>query len=537
MTTSSAPVEASTLVRHWAMGFGFVFALSLVWAIASPVGSGPDEPAHVIRSASVASGELLGERVDDAIRAVEVPESLNVLNGPYVSCYAFQAQIPADCGGDFDADRTLALVNTTSGTAPPAYYVVVGGPVRLVPDTTGVYLSRALSGALIAAFVAAAFTAARFGSRAPTAVVAIFVAWTPQAAFLSGVVNPNSLEIGAAVAVWTLAYVLFAGPRIPTRAQRVLVLALVVACCAFIVSRHLSPLWLLVVGLAMLVLVEPARLLELVRDRVVQLGAAAVAVVGLVSGIWILRAGTLDGLLPTGEPDSQGFASDFLLISGRLDYIFGTAIGHFGWLDTPAPSYTRLAWTVAIGLVLVVGLAAGTTRQRIAVVGVALVTAIGPVLIETSQFGRYSFVWQGRYSLPLGVGAVILAGFAAGRLRGTARDLVRTIVVPLVWVLTVGRIVAFYFALRRYTVGTGGPRIIFGNEQWSPPLGAFPVMVLATIVMVGLGWFVIRTMAPMWTVPELVVDDDGAEVPPDEPPITEELDPVGPSPSDGASHG
>ena len=90
--------------------------LSAVWAIASPIGAGPDEPAHIIKAAAVARGQLVGTGIGGG--RVEIPEYLVATQAR--TCFAFRADATADCarraghGGTNDATG-----NTTAGLYNP----------------------------------------------------------------------------------------------------------------------------------------------------------------------------------------------------------------------------------------------------------------------------------------------------------------------------------------------------------------------------------------------------------------------------------
>jgi len=57
--------------------FAIVWLLSIAWSLATPLFGGPDEPAHVIKAATVARGEFTGELIgksDSPFGRVLVPE-------------------------------------------------------------------------------------------------------------------------------------------------------------------------------------------------------------------------------------------------------------------------------------------------------------------------------------------------------------------------------------------------------------------------------------------------------------------------------
>ena len=49
--------------RNWLISFAVLFIAVAAWSFASPLGSAPDEPAHLIRAASLVRGELIGKPI------------------------------------------------------------------------------------------------------------------------------------------------------------------------------------------------------------------------------------------------------------------------------------------------------------------------------------------------------------------------------------------------------------------------------------------------------------------------------------------
>ncbi len=139
-----------------------------------------------------------------------------------------------------------------------------------------------------------------------------------------------------------------------------------------------------------------------------------------------------------------------------------------------------------------------------------------PVLVEAAGAHEAGFIWQGRYSLPLGVGVPIVAGIGVGSSEGAER-LGRRLGIVLVAGLAGAQLLAFAAAIHRYAVGAGGPLWFFPDAKWNPPVPSLLLIVgFGIAVALGLWWIV---LAP----PELL-HRDGDRRP--EPPPTPTSEPT-----------
>ena len=168
---------------------------------------------------------------------------------------------------------------------PPAYYLFEGLVGRLVsPGANAVRLMRLASVALVAALVASAAASFARVRRPWPAMAGLLVALTPMVFHIGSSVNPNGVEMGAAIALWASAAVLIS--EAATRIDRRLVLR---------VARRRARVGSLASGVAL----DPAAHLPriavprrqptvraLVRSRDVQLTTAAVAVAALFQIGW-----------------------------------------------------------------------------------------------------------------------------------------------------------------------------------------------------------------------------------------------------------
>ncbi|WP_374945823.1 DUF2142 domain-containing protein, partial [Agreia sp.] len=69
-----------------------LFLLAAAWAISSPISSGPDEPAHFVKAASVARGQLVGPQGTYG-NEVDVPQYVQWTNAR--TCFVFHPAVPA----------------------------------------------------------------------------------------------------------------------------------------------------------------------------------------------------------------------------------------------------------------------------------------------------------------------------------------------------------------------------------------------------------------------------------------------------------
>ncbi|HEX2564158.1 MAG TPA: DUF2142 domain-containing protein, partial [Acidimicrobiales bacterium] len=376
--------------RRWLVTFGLLVAVASAWSLVTPPGGGPDEPAHAIKAAAVAGGELTGDPyppVGGGARVVEAPASLDALDP---TCFAFRPGISAGCRPSYEGPDDVEEMVTNAGVSPPVYYALVGGPLRLFPSLDGLYLARLVSGVIAAALVATAVQLAA-AARSRFLVVAVAVTWTPMAASLTGVINPSALELSAAVLVWVSGLLLVRPNPLPGWLERRLIWHFALASALFAVSRQLSPL-LLACMVGVLAIAAPwPRLRDLVIDRRTWVPAGAVVVATAFAAWWLAA-------YPVGEdatvpPTAVGGRDALLTPFGYLGTLYDQMIGVFGWLDATPPVGVVLAWTVAVGVVVVLGAALGARRVVVALVAITAVSVVVPSLIQASQMEEHGILF------------------------------------------------------------------------------------------------------------------------------------------------
>lgn len=475
--------------------FALLMAVTSAWSLMTPIASGPDENAHIIKAAAVVRGDLHGHSLpgNPGAGAVDIPAIYAVANA-YPVCFAFKGDVAADCAPDLPTGDAAAEITTASTWVirnNPAYYAVVGLPSLLPPGAYTYYLMRLVNATLCSLVLAWAFVSLSEVARRPFVAVGIATAITPMVVYLNSIVNSSGLEISAALALWVSLLALVKAPdpaRVTSRAAAIAVITVVLMN-----ARGMSPLYVAAIVATVAVVVGPwSGFLTAFLDRRTWpwLG---VIVAGTVPALWwTLSAGTLEGG-GAGHPELT-----FLTTANRTFFDTGdfliASIGRFGWFDTHLPMLAYIAFIALGGLPILLTLTVGDRRTRSAVVGVMAVAVLLPVLVHAWQASSVGYIWTARYSIPLFVGVAVAAGFlsrdAFAGLPAWIGDRVLGVVVPL---LAFGTAVAFLFALRRYAIGDtqswGG--VISG--EWAPPIHGLVLFAVEAVALAVGAWALVRS--------------------------------------------
>lgn len=493
--------------RH---AFAVVLVLAFLslacWSFADPLVAAPDEQAHILRADALVHGQFGSPTTPPSKVSVMVtlPTSM-VYSAVYPICWQQKQDVPATCSAPWPTNEAPVPVSIYVAHYPPLYYLLVGSATYVSQQRGVIYLMRLISCALSALMLAlSAYAIARW-SRRRTLYAALLVVLTPQVTFLASSVNPSGFEITTAVCLWTLVTIWgFEHREDPPRA---LITLLAVVAGVLVLIRGLSPLWLALAAVTLIVLVGPRASYDLVRRRHdIQRAGVAVAGAGVLAALWIFTQGTLN-ILPVGYAVPRG-SSTFATVRLVASFIQGwlrECVGILGWLDTELPGFVYRSWyTIVIGL-LVIALWRGNWRDRLLVAGLAVLVPLLPFLLVLRQAKVLGVVWQGRDILPLAVGAAIVAMSVAGappvtrarraaaRVTALTRQRVATsCLVGVIGVVSLANLLAFYTNLRRYAVGRYGPTFFFLHAQgWSPPTGQFLTLALYGLVTAGFGGVIV----------------------------------------------
>ena len=468
----------------WYLLFLLLFVVIGAWSASQPLFSYPDEGAQTVKAQAVAHGQLTYEYTpSDQPSIGKATAPLAYKEGIVASlCFIFSPGRPASCAGPFqNSDRPVTL-DTYVSRYPPLYYLLVAPASLVSSPSVGLYLMRLLSAAVSAAFLASALVSAlRLRSR-PFLPLGVAVAMTPTAVYMASAVNPNGLEISSALCLWTAGLVYLCDGS----AGDLRLLSRVGLSAAVLVSmRGLSPLWLALIGLALLALCSRRRLRGVARRTSVRVWAGVVVAVTVAAVAWIVAQHTL-------RIGGSGVPAQWTLwhivtdaASFTLEYL-REMVNVFAPYPYPAPSSPAFVW----GLVTVALLALAMTsrgvarpaRRRTAAVILALIVAVLliPIVIDTVSARTEAFEWQGRYTLPLAVGIPVLAAYALGNdERLTRPPTLRLTAGVITFALVAEQIHQFVWTMHRYMVGINGP-LDFLSGPWQPP--APPLLLTAAFV-------------------------------------------------------
>jgi Predicted membrane protein (DUF2142) len=526
MTALPPALRRSPLLVAFAL-----FAVALgSWSLATPWWGSPDEFQHVYRAYATAHGHLYIE--PEPVLAgtggvVQVPREWEISRRT-IFCYGGRPSVSASCAAPPSGDRTLSRRGSTAARYNPVYYLAVGWPALLFAPEQSPYAMRVASSVLSAWFLAWAVTSALLTRRPRLSGGAALLAMTPMVVFMGAVVNPNGLEISAALACWASLFALLTGADVPDRVRGVLMRRAALSAGAMVVTRALSPLWLAVIVAVAVVIASRRQLRSFFRGAA--LGwVGLVAVVSVAAVVWTYAARTLM-LNQLTDPTHYSLGQRLGLAWGgwtRQGMMWRGTVGNLGWLDTQLPPQVVLVWTAAALVVLVGALVCAAWRPRLSLVLALLTAVLLPVLVEALNWNTSGPVWQPRYSLPLTAGVVVVAGIllaqADVRLGRWALAIGLLALAAAVWANVYG----FVFTLVRYVTGLGKPFSL--TDGWQPPLGGVPLTVAnAAAWLVGaaaLYWFAGR--------PDRRPDGRADDSPDAEPQLslTRELSPVEPGDS------
>ncbi|MFJ9788258.1 DUF2142 domain-containing protein [Streptomyces globosus] len=495
--TRLADRAARSPKRLWAVSFALFFTLAASWSAATPLGGSPDEHAHLIRAAAVARGQINGPEVmvphvvggiegKFSETAVRLPDWYRQLPTQH-ECYSWDQEKPASCAPPLKGTGQTAQATTAAGRYHPAYYLATGWPSLFADGKAGLYLMRLLSAALCSALLASAVvTAAEWRRRRGAVLLGVFAAATPMSLYMTGMVNPSGGEIAAGMLVWTALLAVMASPDPHLLNRR---LARIGIGGAVLVNiRPLGLIWFAGAVFFALLLQERGVLRSLLRRKATWLWSALLGV--STAGAMLWAAAHPDHSV-ISVPESLTWKEAVRQTLGNtMDYVH-QMLGYFGWLDTPAPAFTWLAWLGVLAVLTALGLLYGRPLEVLALLGMLAAVVVVPVLGQASQAEKLGMIWQGRYLLPFAVGLPLMAVVIAARRAPEGGLPWRRLTGFAVAALAVADAAAFFWTLRRFAVGTAGPWIPYA-AHWAPPGGwvlwvgvhtaaAFAIVLLALV--------------------------------------------------------
>lgn len=486
--TRTAPSGRSSILRTFLVVFAALATLSSLWALAGPVYSVPDENAHLTKAVAQWQGDYVGyQRPGVRHPVLDLPDGYRFPG--QAMCFVTRSEVPADCGVEVGDASGTPWAATWVSTYNPTYYALTGWPSILLEGTPGVLAMRIVSGMLSSALLALAVAIGSAGHRARWVPLAAAFLASPMVLYFAGAVNPQGLEIAAAMAFWVCLHRILTsyGDGAAALESRRLIWGVGAISAVLLANvRSLGPLWVVVIVVASLAMAGLPATRRLLADRVAWIAMAAVALGGAASAIWTLTRGTLSGqALPDDAPLVGGsFVQGAAFMLRHLPTWVQQAVGYFGWFDAPIHGLATALYLAALAVVVVLAVTIPSRRRIFTILGLLALCIAVPALVQGASVSSTGIIWQGRYGLFLYLAVPLFASFYLSEARSARGWFLAPRVTAIVsGMLAVFSVVCFVLTLRRYVSGTGVPITdMIRSPEWQPP-GTWPVLVAAYIAV------------------------------------------------------
>lgn len=460
----------------------------VAWALASPVGSSPDDDYH---NTSIYCPPPVEESGCDLVRdqaghttAVLVPEMVYANSG----CYAFK---PTESGGACTSNLSEEKLGPSQrfdeGAYPGPYYRVMHAV--LVDDVTrSILLIRVLNVVLAVAMFGLLILGAGRQQRLPLAL-AVLATIVPLGLFVIGSVNPSAWSvIGISASGLAL---LAAGGRATARRPWLLVLVSVVGALMASVSRADSGPYLIATAIGLL----PLTLRRGVSAKGTPQTLAAHAMVTAIGAIALYRSLGAVGFSENASGSSRlpldVFTYNVLNVPSLVTGGWGGS--GLSWMDTGMPSVTSIgALSVAVTL-LAVGLTSLSVRKILTVTAVISPTVVLPMYVWQRQLLVVGEGVQPRYVLPMI--PIVLGCLLVGREAGTFVRFSKGQLLYIAVALSVAQSAALLAVIRRFTVGSDLSYVLPSDVEWWWSRGPRP----RTVWILGSTLFTAAVFGAVWT--------------------------------------
>ena len=462
------------------------------WALASPVGSSPDDNFH-LASIWCAGGNKVNEchtLADKSQRAV--PEAL----GKSV-CFAFRPNQSAACQGTIFDGPQNRMVSTGrgnfGGTYPPLYYLTmnlfVGSNIEL-----SVVLMRIVNILLFVGLTTVLYRLLPANRRSPV-IWGLAVSIVPLGLFLVASNNPSSWAIISAGTLWisllgyfessggkkvglgvvaALSTILGAGARADSAIYAIVAIGVVV-----LLTARLNRSWILSALLPFAMAVRAAAFFFSTQQSLVA-----------ISGL-------------PGYADRQAhswqlmFFKNFLFVPSLWSGVFGHS--GLGWMDTVMPAVVWVGGFGCFAALVFAGIVSLSTRKLLAVSMVLGALWFFPTYVSMRTGSVSATAVQPRYILPL---IILLTGVVLLEVGAVRLSLSKAQVVTLVSVLSISNAIALHVNIRRYVTGSDvGSWNLNTAVEWWWHIPVSPMMVWAVGSLSFAALLVIIARATMLTRP------------------------------------
>lgn len=448
------------------------------WAVASPVGSAPDDDYH-LASIWCATGDDERCIVDPGGSEVTVPSALLS-----ASCYAFDPDVSAECQKQLDftgpADRTTDRANL-HGAYPPVFHaalsIFVGDDIEASVLAMRIAVVTTIAALLTATFLLLPAT------RRESFVWAWALTTVPLGMFVLASNNPSA----GAVAGVGLVFTALMGWFESTGLRRIGLGAIAVLGAVLAAgSRGDAALYTILAGIAA-VFLSARKTRRFALDAILPAGI-------VVFSLLLFRVSR-----PVEEATEGAAGADLATLLARVlptaydvpsiwAGVFGWDWG-LGWLDTTMPSAVALG---SLGCFIGAGVVAAghaSWRKMLVLLGGLVVLWGMPTLVLVLAGEEVGSNVQPRYLLPL---VVLFAAVLFWVPSGAPLSLARVHRIVIASVLAAAHAIALHLNIARYTRGFDdlGVNLDAGIEWWwnipLTPLAVWIAGSLAYAALVGL---------------------------------------------------
>lgn len=455
----------------------------VAWSFASPIGASPDEDFHLTSTWCLEAGA--GSSCKTAYLADGTPMVLSyeAFTQP---CFAHLPQVSAACQ-DLGLEKAYTF-RINNGLYPPAYYRALH---LLSSDSVAasVLAMRVANGLIFVIGMAAVYALATSHVRH---VMGLTLATTivPVGIFMIASVNPSSWAISGIVIQLFAGLAAASAIRTPQR----ITLAVLSVAGALIASNARGDAGAYTVVVA-LVLTWQTFPLWWRKHPWLPLVLLAAAVPGVLS---FLSSGQTQGVGASGFSTNHRVSNLLEILQLPLGNLGAGALGRLGWLDTSMPAATWGPMVLALGFVVVLGVATMRLQLAPAALGVfVLLVGLPYYMLQRSDFQVGEFL-QARYVLPL---LILLVGLLLYRTDAGERGFqVRHSWAIIGMLAVIANAAALYANLLRYTNGSSTD--ILGDElEWWWSLPVHPVSLwLAGALGFGVGAFLLLRDSEGWAI-------------------------------------
>jgi hypothetical protein len=474
----------------WWSAFAAFVVTGVGWTMAMPLLAQPDEPSHAIRAAAIAQGELTWKAREEFIyeefffvrrtnTVVDVPEGYATLEDIPV-CFTFESGRDASCASEISSASEIIEARPYTGTYPPLT-AVVQSPGGHFDAPVGLVVMRLCTVVVTAALLASGVVAVRrLGGGANAVGFALVL--TPVTISIMAAINPSALELAAAACLWPSLIDVLRAEDVHRRS----VWRAVIAATVLILSRPISPAFLVVVVLTTMIAVPwRARARELYHERRSWVWALILVASFAFATVWILKFRPDHAII--GAPDPRTTAEQIDTSLGYIPRRAGQLVGSIGWLDVPLPNFLVSIWLAVAAFIGFVALVLGTWRMRLALVVLTAGVILGPTIAEVPSASEYGLIWQGRYTLPIAFGLPILAGWTLHERRVDRAMVVRILGTLIVLACAAANVLAVAVALTDRQTGRAWPLAVeLGPQIWSADVRGWVVLTVAGVGLAGL---------------------------------------------------